>query len=109
MSSPTIEEQLSGITDDSGKISFLLSRLHELELAVPPKQDKNAALEKRVAALEKALSSKDAMLSKAEVAKSKLEQLCRELNNNQKAQKEENYHKLKLMQRAHNDSVESFK
>lgn len=49
------------------------------------------------------------MLSKTEFSKSKLEVLCRELNKVQKAEKEQNQQKLKLLQKTHQETVDSFK
>lgn len=43
------------------------------------------------------------------MSKSKLEMLCRELNKVQKTEKEQNQQKLKLLQKTHQDTVESFK
>jgi hypothetical protein len=101
-----IGEAITGLKPED-QVEFLISRLAEAEVA-NGEQRKEADLAKRdngrlttvklrekggfepILTLFQKLDAAQKLLSKTEVAKSKLEQLCRELNKQQREEKEQN-------------------
>ncbi|KAL7074122.1 hypothetical protein ACQ4LE_006695 [Meloidogyne hapla] len=101
-------EAITGLKPED-QIEFLISRLAESDVANGDQKKELEQIKRENGKLNTKLDSVQKMLSKTELSKSKLEQLCRELSKAQREEKEANQHRLKHIQAAHADTVESFK
>ncbi|KAF7634112.1 hypothetical protein Mgra_00006532 [Meloidogyne graminicola] len=101
-------EAITGLKPED-QIEYLISRLSELHVSSGDQKKELEQIKRENGKLNTKNDSLQKMLSKTEMSKSKLEQLCRELSKAQREEKEANQLRLKNIQVAHAETVESFK